>query len=129
MASAVLAPRQRCPRLRCDGGDAARPLHDETHLHIWEAVLLGLGATLIRRRHVQVEAQRHGLLPQFGIPSEEGALPLFYHLIDLLRPENKGVLHQSLVVLAVPLTEAGIRTWVFACTRAHVCVSVGGVAC
>lgn len=86
-----------CPRLRRDGGDAARPLHDETHLHIWEAVLLGLGAALVRRRHAQVEAQRHGLLPQFGIPSEEGALPLLYHLIDLLRPENKSV-------LAVPLT-------------------------
>lgn len=80
------------PRLRGDGGDAAGPLHDETHLHIWEAVLSGLGATFICCRHVQVEAQRHRLLPQLGIPSEEGALPLFYHLIDLLCPEIKRVL-------------------------------------
>lgn len=82
---------RRCPQLRCDGGDAARSLHNETHLHVWEAVLLGLGATLIGRRHVQIEAQRHGLLPQFGIPPEEGALPLLDHLIDLLCPENKDV--------------------------------------
>lgn len=105
-------PRRRCRRLRRDGGDAARALHDETHLHIWEAVLLGLGATLVCRRHAQVEAQRHGLLPQLGIPSEEGALPLFYHLIDLLRPENKGV-------LAVPLTYS---------TDTNLCVRVCGVA-
>lgn len=83
------------PRLRGDGRDAAGPLHDETHLHIWEAVLSGLGATFIRCRHVQVEAQRHRLLPQLGIPSEEGALPLFYHLIDLLCPEIKRVLYIS----------------------------------
>lgn len=81
--------------LRGDGGDAPRSLHDETHLYVREAVLFGLGAALIRGRHVQVEAQRHGLLPQLGIPSEEGALPLFYHLIDLLRPGKKDVTNQS----------------------------------
>lgn len=82
-------------RLRRDGGDAARSLHDETHLHVGEAVLFGLGAALVGGRHVQVEAQRHGLLPQLGVASEEGALPLFDHLIDLLRPGKKGVTNQS----------------------------------
>lgn len=68
-----------------DGGDAAGSLHDETHLHVGQAVLLGLRATLVRHGHVQVEAQRHRLLAQLGVPSEEGALPLFDHLVDLLR--------------------------------------------
>lgn len=76
--------------LRRDGRDAAGPLHDETHLHVGEAVLFGLGAAFVRRRHVQVEAQRHGLLPQLGVPPEEGALPLLYHLVDLLRPGERG---------------------------------------
>lgn len=72
-----------------DGGDAAGSLHDETHLHVGEAVLLGLRATLVRHGHVQVEAQRHRLLAQLGVPSEEGALPLFDHLVDLLRPAGR----------------------------------------
>lgn len=72
-----------------DGRDAAGSLHDETHLHIGEAVLFSLGAPLVRRGHVQVEAQRHGLLPQLGIPPEEGALPLLYHLINLLCPGER----------------------------------------
>ena len=77
--------------LRCDSRDAARSLHDETHLHVREAVLFSLGAPLICCSHVQVEAQRHRLLPQLGIPSEERALPLFYHLVNLLRPGRKEV--------------------------------------
>lgn len=72
-----------------DGRDAAGSLHDETHLHVGEAVLFSLGAPLVRRGHVQVEAQRHGLLPQLGIPPEEGALPLLYHLINLLCPGER----------------------------------------
>lgn len=72
--------------LRGDCRDAAWSLHDETHLHVWEAVLFGLCTTFVRHGHVQVEAQRHWLLAQFGVSSKEGAFPLFYHLIDLLRP-------------------------------------------
>lgn len=80
--------RGRCSLvgLLSDGGYAARSLHDETHLHVREAVLFGLGTPLVRSGHVQVEAQRHRLLAQLGVPSEEGALPLFYHLVNLLRP-------------------------------------------
>lgn len=76
-------------KLLRDGRDAAGSLHDETHLHVREAVLFSLGAPLVRRGHVQVEAQRHGLLPQLGIPPEEGALPLLYHLINLLCPGER----------------------------------------
>lgn len=74
-----------------DGWDAARSLHDETHLHVGEAVLFSLGTPLVCRGHVQVEAQWHRLLPQFGIPSEERALPLFDHLVNLLCPGWKEV--------------------------------------
>lgn len=74
-----------------DGRDAARSLHDETHLHIGQAVLFGLGTPLICCSHVEVEAQRHRLLPQLGIPSEEGTLPLFYHLVNLLCPKTSDV--------------------------------------
>lgn len=77
--------------LLCDTWDAARPLHNETHLHVREAVLFSLGAPLVCCGHVQVEAQRHRLLPQLWIPSEEGALPLLYHLVDLLCPGKKKV--------------------------------------
>ena len=75
--------------LLCDSWDTARSLHDETHLHVREAVLFSLGTPLIRCSHVQVEAKRHRLLPQLGIPSEEGALPLLYHLVNLLRPKQE----------------------------------------
>lgn len=54
-----------------DRRDAAGPLHDETHLHVWEAVLFGLGTPLVRHGHVQVETQRHRLLPQLWVSSEE----------------------------------------------------------
>lgn len=69
-----------------DGGDAAGPLHDEADLHVGEAVLFGLGAALVGGGHVQVEAQRHRLLPELRVPPEERALPLLDHLVDLLRP-------------------------------------------
>lgn len=72
-----------------DGGDASRSLHDQTHLHVGQAVLLGLGAALVGRRHVQVEAQRHRLLPQLGVSLEEGALPLLDHLVNLLGPVRR----------------------------------------
>lgn len=71
-----------------DGGDAAGPFHDETNLHVGEAVLFGLATALVCCSHVQVETQRHRLLPQFGVPSEEGALPLLYHLVNLLCPAS-----------------------------------------
>lgn len=45
--------------LLCDTWDAARSLHDETHLNIREAVLFSLGTAFICCGHVQVEAQRH----------------------------------------------------------------------
>lgn len=69
-----------------DGGDAAGPLHDEADLHVGEAVLFGLSAAFVGGGHVQVEAQRHRLLPQLGVPPEEGPLPLLDHLVDFLRP-------------------------------------------
>lgn len=72
-----------------DGRDAAGPFHDETHLHVREAVLFGLGAALVCCSHMQIEAQRHRLLPQFGVTSEEGALPLLYHLVNLLCPVSR----------------------------------------
>ena len=43
--------------LLCDSWDAARSLHDETHLHVREAVLFSLGTPLVCGSHVQVKAQ------------------------------------------------------------------------
>lgn len=39
-------------QLLCDSWDAARSLHDETHLHVGEAVLFSLGAPLVCCSHV-----------------------------------------------------------------------------
>lgn len=79
---------QLVTELLCYGWDTAGSLHDETHLHVREAVLFSLGTPLICCSHVKVETQRHRLLSQLRIPSEERTLPLLNHLVNLLCPKT-----------------------------------------
>lgn len=48
---------------------------------------------------MQVEAQRHGLLPQLRVPSEEGTLPLLDHLIYLLGSDQRENTHKAKVIV------------------------------